>query len=41
MTHIPELVRRQVAMRAANRCEYCHLHERYAFFAHKIDHIYQ
>lgn len=40
MTHIPELVRRQVAIRAASRCEYCHLHELYAFFAHEIDHIY-
>lgn len=40
MTHIPELLRRQVVQRAAARCEYCRLHQDDSFFTHEVDHIY-
>ena len=40
MTYIPEALRQQVAARANARCEYCRLHEDYAYFTHEIDHIY-
>ncbi len=40
MTYISESLRRLVIQRAKSRCEYCCLHEFYAFFAHEIDHIY-
>ncbi len=40
MTHIPDHLRRLVMMRAASRCEYCHLHEDNTYFSHEIDHIY-
>ncbi|MCA9910896.1 MAG: HNH endonuclease [Anaerolineae bacterium] len=40
MTYIPEALRQRVAERAEARCEYCHLHEDQAYFAHEIDHIY-
>lgn len=40
MTYIPESIRQAVAKRAKRRCEYCRLHENYAYFTHEIDHIY-
>ncbi len=40
MTYIPDALRQQVTERAGMRCEYCRLHEKYAYYAHEIDHIY-
>lgn len=40
MTYVPESLRQQVSQRAKLRCEYCYLHENYAYFTHEIDHIY-
>jgi 5-methylcytosine-specific restriction endonuclease McrA len=40
MTYVPEHLRRFVADRAQQRCEYCRLHENDAYFTHEIDHIY-
>ena len=39
MTYIPEAVRREVADRAQNRCEYCLLDQRDALYKHEVDHI--
>lgn len=38
-TYIPTALRRLVEDRAQNRCEYCHLPAKVAFFPHEIDHI--
>ncbi|NCC32267.1 MAG: HNH endonuclease [Chloroflexia bacterium] len=40
MTYIPEALRRLVAERADDRCEYCQMHEDDTFFTHEVDHIY-
>lgn len=40
MTYIPEKIRRQVIENAGLRCEYCRLHQDYAYHSHEIDHIY-
>ncbi|MBP1465145.1 HNH endonuclease [Candidatus Chloroploca sp. M-50] len=40
MTYIPEALRRLVAERAGDRCEYCQMHEDDTFFTHEVDHIY-
>jgi hypothetical protein len=40
MTYIPESLRREVYTRAAGRCEYCRLNERYEFKRFEIDHVY-
>jgi 5-methylcytosine-specific restriction endonuclease McrA len=37
--HIPEKLRKFVAKRAQYRCEYCHIHEKDAYFTHQIEHI--
>ena len=37
--HIPEYMRKFVAHRAKYRCEYCHLLEIDAYYAHQIEHI--
>ncbi len=39
MTHISEAMRREVAARAENRCEYCLLDQQDALYKHEIDHI--
>jgi HNH endonuclease len=39
-TYVSASLRREVAFRALNCCEYCLLHERNSFFAMEIDHIY-
>lgn len=36
---IPAAVKKQVANRANDRCEYCHLPERVSFYGFHIDHI--
>lgn len=36
---VPDSVRRFVAARAGNRCEYCLLHERDSYTPHQVDHI--
>jgi hypothetical protein len=38
-TYIPAALRRLVEDRAQNRCEYCLLPAKVAFFPHEIDHI--
>ena len=38
-THIPDALRREVTSRAAQRCEYCRVHQEDRLFAHEIDHI--
>ena len=40
MTYIPEKLRLEVIQNAGLRCEYCHLHQNYAYHTHEIDHIY-
>lgn len=40
MTYISDGLRQLVAERADARCEYCRLHEKYAYHGHEIDHIY-
>lgn len=40
MTYVPEALRKQVALRANERCEYCRLYQDHSFFTHEIDHIY-
>ena len=37
--YIPERMRKLIAQRALNRCEYCHLHEFDAYYSHQIEHI--
>jgi hypothetical protein len=37
--HIPDVLRREVAARAGQRCEYCRVHQEDRLFAHEIDHI--
>ena len=37
--YIPERLRKLVAQRALNRCEYCHLHAFDAYYSHQIEHI--
>lgn len=39
MSYIPESLRREVAVRAQHRCEYCLLHERFTLKRHEVDHI--
>lgn len=39
MTYIPAALRREVAERAGNRCEYCLLPAEVAFFPHEVDHV--
>lgn len=39
-SYISEGIRRQVAKRAAQRCEYCRIHQDDRLFSHEIDHIY-
>ena len=39
MTYIPKAVRREVADRAQNHCEYCLLDQRDALYKHEVDHI--
>lgn len=39
MVHLSPTQRRSVVERAGARCEYCLVHERYATFAHEVDHI--
>jgi hypothetical protein len=36
---VPYALRRFIRMRAANRCEYCLLHEEDSFYPHQPDHI--
>jgi 5-methylcytosine-specific restriction endonuclease McrA len=36
---IPDYLRRFVAERAGNRCEYCLLHENDSYSPHQIDHV--
>ena len=38
-THISDALRREVADRAGQRCEYCRVHQADRLFAHEIDHI--
>lgn len=38
-TYIPVALRRLVAERAENKCEYCLLPAQLAFYSHEIDHI--
>jgi hypothetical protein len=38
-TYIPAALRRLVENRAQNRCEYCLLPAKTAFFSHEIDHV--
>lgn len=40
MTYIPDSLRRLVYARAAGRCEYCRIDERYTGKTHEVDHIY-
>lgn len=37
--HIPNALRKLVAERADNRCEYCKIREEDAFFSFEIDHV--
>jgi 5-methylcytosine-specific restriction endonuclease McrA len=37
--HVPELLRRQVRIRAKGRCEYCLVPDEDTFFPHEPDHI--
>jgi hypothetical protein len=39
VTYIPAALRREVAERAGNRCEYCLLPAEVAFFPHEVDHV--
>lgn len=39
MRHIPAALRREVAERAGDRCEYCLLPSHLAFFPHEVDHV--
>ena len=38
-TYVPDVLRREVADRAEQRCEYCRVHQEDRLFAHEIDHI--
>ena len=38
-TRIPDALRREITDRAAQRCEYCRVHQEDRLFAHEIDHI--
>lgn len=40
MRYISVALRDEVITRAKSCCEYCQLPEKYAYFAHEIDHIY-
>jgi hypothetical protein len=40
MTYIAEALRQQINEQAQRRCEYCRLHEDFAYHRHEIDHIY-
>jgi hypothetical protein len=39
MSSLPAQIRQQVEARAKLRCEYCHIHQQWAFLKHHIDHI--
>jgi hypothetical protein len=39
MSYIPEGLRRLVIERAADRCEYCLIHQQDSLYAHEVDHI--
>lgn len=39
MTYVPAALRREVVERAEDRCEYCQLPARVAFFPHEVDHV--
>ncbi len=40
MTYIPDKLREEVQTNAGWRCEYCLLHQDFAYYTHEIDHIY-
>jgi hypothetical protein len=40
MTYIPDKLREETIERAGLRCEYCRLHQDFAYYTHEIDHIY-
>lgn len=39
ITHVPNLLRREIIERADHRCEYCLLPSDVSFFAHEVDHV--
>ena len=38
-TYIPTALRQLVSRRAAGRCEYCLIHEKFSIYSHEIDHV--
>lgn len=40
MSYIADALREAVRDRAAQRCEYCRLHEADSYYTHEVDHIY-
>lgn len=39
MSYISDSLRRLVAERAGNRCEYCQIPASLAFYVHEVDHV--
>lgn len=39
MTYITGALRKLVRQRAADRCEYCLLHQTFSMYSHELDHV--